>query len=233
MASNRTNKRRVTRQRQKSRNGQPDNSVNPIASDSMSTPSWSSPFSKVITPSSDRINRKYIEHKFIMTSGPVGFTGSATNPLLSALTFSFGSLPLTAALANLYDQYRIDVCEVRFCLRNQGTAVSFPRLSVFPDFDNAGAPANLNAVLAHPRLTQHNFSLSQTDYTIAISPRAAIAAFAGTFSAYGQTDRPIFLDVSQPAALHYGVKFSLENFTDATQNIDVFVKYWITMRNPL
>jgi hypothetical protein len=191
--------------------------------------------SRVITPSSTGIGKKYIVHPFVSYgAGGTAFQGNAVTPQINAINFSFNGISNFANLALVYDQYRIDKVEVTFMLRNPGAALSsFPRLHVFPDFDDSNVPSTLGFVLAHPRVSHHTFNSSSPEYSLALSPRPGFSAYNGTFSAFGQMGNPVFMDVNQPSAQHYGLKWAIENFTDTTQFIDVFVKTWFTMRNPL
>jgi hypothetical protein len=190
--------------------------------------------SRVLTPSSGRVDKKYIEHKFI-SYGALGtsLAGSAVTPQLGAYYFTFSNIANATNLALVYDQYRIDAVEVRFNLRNPGASTNFPRLGVFPDFDDANAPPTAVAAFSHPRITLHSFTSAQTDYSVALSPRPALAAYQGTFAGYTQPNTPVFMDCANPSIQHYGLKYVVDAFTDTTQVIDVLFKFWFTMRNPL
>jgi len=217
------------------RRGKPSNAGNPVASNALSLPNWSRPLSVPITPSSREFGKQYIEHRFISSGITASLAGNAVAPQLGAFAYNLNSVTNASLLASLYDQFRIDVIEARFVLRNNPSgAVSLPKLYVFPDFDDGTAPASTAAVLGHPRVQIHQFTPSQPEYTIAFSPRAAMAAYnGGVFTGFGQLEKPIFIDANQPNTAHYGLKYAIEAFTDTNQSLDVFAKVWLTMRNPL
>jgi hypothetical protein len=234
-----TNQSRNHRPTRRKTGRQPSNQSPVVTSNATAQPNWALPLSRVITPSSGRLDRRYIEHDFILWSGTATgasfapIQGNAVAPQFLAYNFQLAQVSNYNNLSLVYDQYRINAVEVKFSLRNPGAATNYPRLSIYPDFDDATPPPSYSAALSHPRVTQHSFTVSQTDFTVALSPRPAAALYQGAFSSFGQPDKPMFVDVNYPTTQHYGLKLMVEDATDTTQFIDIYVKYWITFRNPL
>jgi hypothetical protein len=188
----------------------------------------------VFTPSTGGV--KLLEHSFIARSaGPIlSIQGNVVTPILGAQAFTFSQVAIATQVAALYDSYRIDAVTVQFQLRtNPVSAGGLPKLTLYPDFDDATAASTLGGVNGHPQAVQHIFSPTRPEYAMTISPRPALAAYQGAFTGYAVPDNPVWCDSANPTVQHYGYKYAVENMVDTTQYIDVYYKFWFTARNPI
>jgi hypothetical protein len=182
------------------------------------------------------LNSTYTMHKFVLTSpGPSAIQGNIVAPQFYGSAITISSFAAYSNLLAVYDQYRIDKVEVRIVLRNNpGAGLALPRISYFPDFDDATPPPSLSAVYSHPRVQTHVFSEAHPEVKFTFEPRVALPAYnGGAFAGYVASSQPMFCDSNTSNTQHYGYKQSIENFIDTTQYLDVYLKGWITMRNPL
>jgi hypothetical protein len=177
------------------------------------------------------VGNKYVEHKFVRYGATTTVQGTASTSF-GAITFALAGMQGNAALTSLYDQGRIDKVEIQFSLRTLGTGVLFPRLWIYPDWDDSTPPTTMAQVQSHPRLVEHIFSPSQTEFSVCIEPRVALATYNGAFTGYSQPNGPQWIDTGLTTVQHYGAKYAITNFTDTTANLEYTVKYWISMRNP-
>lgn len=194
---------------------------------------WDRPSVSVQTADATGVGSKYIEHKFIRNSATITFGGIAGGFVPSGRSFRLDQVTNFTNLTNLFDQFRIDTVEISFMLRGlPSTVIAYPRVIVFPDFDDAATPVSSAVINNRPRLSKHTFTPDEPEFRIALKPRLAQAAFNGSFSAYSQPNTSVYVDCAYPATDHYGLKFAFENFDNTSTMIDYSVKFWLTMRNP-
>lgn len=198
-------------------------------------PDFTRPITIVHTPSGNRAARPYVQHKFIRYGAIQTLTGTAVTPQLGVINFAFAGVVGSSTLASLYDQYRIDAVEVIFNVKMFGASTStvFPKLIIYPDWDDGTPPPGLANVLQHPRCSQHVFSVDDTEYRFALQPRVAMATFNGTFSGYSQPTGATWCDSTNSNIQQYGAKYALTNFDNVNTQLEYVVKYWVTMRNPI
>jgi hypothetical protein len=178
---------------------------------------------------------EYTHHKFVSTTSVYTDTGNVVDPQLKGVLITFNSLSNYGLYTSLFDAYRIDVVEVIFNLQtNPSSGGKLPRLTVYPDYDDASAPASLANALSHPRAMQHVFSEARPTFKFKFVPMlASPVAGGGVFTSYSTPNRPVFVDSQSAGASHYGYKYAFENFTDTSQSINVTWRVWFTCRNPV
>jgi hypothetical protein len=177
---------------------------------------------------------RYINHEFVNTTSIFSIQGNVVSPILGGQYVQLNQLSNYALYTALFDQYRIDMVEVTFNLKNNpGSGTGFGRLNVFPDFDDATAPASLANAQSHPRVMRHVFTPTQPTFTFSFQPRLAVAAYGGAFTKYTSPSSKVYVDSSNADAQHYGYKYAIENFTDTNNYIEVIYRVWLTMRSPL
>jgi hypothetical protein len=178
---------------------------------------------------------KYTHHKFIQNTGIVlSVQGLVAGQILDAKFFALSQIPNYGNLVALYDDYQIEKVEVTFSLRvNPGGGSALPRLSIYPDFDDATAPPSIGNVFNHPRVQQHAFSEAHPEFKICVEPRVSIPAYQGAFTGYTVAPSKVWVDCANAGVQHYGIKYGIENFTDTNQYLDVYFKFFLAMRNPL
>lgn len=179
-------------------------------------------------------SKRFTEHQFIQNCGNAyQVQGLALGTVLRGVSFSLNQLPNFTNLTSLYDQYRIDKVELRFYFRSGGTTNNYPRLHVFPDFDDDSAPPTIADALAHPRVETHVFTPNRPEFRYALQPRMASAVYSTIVSTYAVAPYGMFADSASAATKFYGFKMAVENFTDTTQLLDIYFKFYLTCRNPL
>jgi hypothetical protein len=184
---------------------------------------------KVQRPDSNKLTH----FKTILTY-PLGglYIDVATTPFgANAITLS--SLTNYSAFTSIFDSYKIDLVEYKFTLRNAGASGNYPTLVLYPDWDDATAPASVNVAQSHPRAVLHTFTPNRPMATMALVPRIAQAAYQGVFAGYSQPIGPTWVDSGSPSVAHYGIKWAAYNLGDSTQVIDVSVKAWVSFREPV
>lgn len=160
------------------------------------------------------------------------YQGMST-PTLGASYVQLASGTNYSSWTAVFDSYKIDKVEFVFRLRNAGSSNEFPRLALYPDWDDSTAPASLANVYSHPRVKTWTLTPTKPEAKLVLVPKIAVAAYSGVFTSYAQNDKPMWVDCNSPNVAHYGIKFGIENFTDTSQYIDLFVRFWVTFREPL
>jgi len=123
--------------------------------------------------------------------------------------FTFGQLDQYAQLGYVFDQYRFDCIEVTFrptgnAIPLQVAAVVVPQLYTAIDYDD-------NGTLTLPLIRAYaNCALSTAETQVRrFVPAMAVAAYAGTFTAYAARQRQ-WCDCASIAIQHYGIKYCID-----------------------
>lgn len=179
-------------------------------------------------------NDKYTVHSFRNLHSIYSVSGTGTGVALGGSYIAFDQLANYGLYTALYDQYRFDCVEVIFNLaRTPTTAENFPRINVFPDFDDATPPATLANAQSHPRVVTHVFTAARPSFSIKFVPRLAVATYGPVSSIYGSNTKAMFIDCNSPAAQHFGYKFAVEGMWTGCPTIDISYRVWFTCRNPV
>lgn len=154
---------------------------------------------------------------------------SAQNP-----TYYF-SLASANVGSGFFDQYRI--LAIRFNLRAQQNAIGLTTNStttVTPiycviDYDDASSLGSANAAMAYSNclVLSPGQSCSRT-----FKPRAAMAAYNGTFGGYASVASP-WIDANSNTVQHYGVKLYIPGVTAGQtllQSWEVEIEYFIQFK---
>jgi hypothetical protein len=198
-------------------------------------PAWNIPTGEIMRAGGKNGSRAGV-YKTILQStyGATVLTGNAVSPQFFAQTVQLNNMANFAAYAALFDSYRITVAEWRFVMAHPGLNTQYPRLAYFADFDDSSAPASDVAVYSHPKVKYHTFTPTNNEFAVSVAPKCAISTYqAGAFSGYSQPNVPVWIDCNNPGVAHFGLKGSVDNFTDSTVDIQVSVKIWIEFRDPL
>lgn len=156
-----------------------------------------------------------------------------------AYFFSFADLSQYASFAAIFDQYRIDMVEIRFTPQALATTITGgavdPTTNLFGtvlDWDDA------NALSSTAAYREYDNWKSQGAYDLTVHkrkfvPRIAVGAYGS--SAFGQYTNlgPQWIDSASTAVQHYGVKILVPaNGTAATyQTWIVEATYWVSLRS--
>jgi hypothetical protein len=142
----------------------------------------------------------------------------AATPLFGSVTVALGSTPLSSALATVFDTYRIEQATVRFIplgTMPAGSGGFSPILTVL-DYDDATPLTSVVQTQAYDNCQETPFAqyIERT-----FTPKCAIAVYNGSlFSGFGQS-RSQWVDCSNPAIPHYGVKYATAGSLSAYANL--------------
>ncbi len=141
------------------------------------------------------------------------FASSAGGAASAAYSFQLSDLSGVSDLSNVFDLYRIVEVELRCipviteCL--SGTPVDALLYSAV-DFDDANAIAV--SALEQYETCKVTKPTGELKYTI--RPRAALAAYSGTFTSYANLGN-MWIDMASTGVQHYGVKLATNTATNA------------------
>lgn len=138
----------------------------------------------------------------IIQSPTVGVYGTINFQLQNQVT-DYGSL------AAVFDQYRILAVEVVFRPQAQAsapTAASKGFLYTVLDYDDSSALTSIGQAEAYENCIATEVWQSQRR---CLKPRAALAAYSGTFVSYANVEAP-WIDCTSNAVQHYGIKYAID-----------------------
>lgn len=157
------------------------------------------------------------------------FTTSTSNPTFTQVTAAFNQIDQFAALASVFDQYRIEAVEM-WLVPQVSADVSTRQGQIFSvlDFDDASALTTI---------------LQAQDYATCITtpqssgvyrhyrPHVALAAFApSAFTSFSNVVSP-WIDTSSPAVSHYGVKIAASTANTTAQSFDLNLRLLVALKN--
>jgi len=166
----------------------------------------------------------------LAVSGSAAFSPAYLEGLVTQLNF----LPNFTEFTNLYDEYRIDWVQFKFYLPTefgpQTTGNSNQLLMHWCiDTDDAGVPANLDAIRQH---SNAKTALLTTEQPIIIGYKPMCSKLVyrpGVTSAYA-SEPNCWVDCESTDVPHYGLKFGLEDFTNTLRRIRVEARVWVSLR---
>lgn len=152
--------------------------------------------------------------------------------------FSLASVPNSTSYTGLFDQYRINKIELKF-IQSYGNSptvpgsVSQPVIYIVTDFDDAAAPASINAIIERNNHRILSLSGSQSVQKHTLVPRVSsfdINTAAGSVASSVKA-RP-WLNCSFPTVAHNGVKYAIDNLLTNAQ-VSVYITYYFECRATL
>jgi hypothetical protein len=146
--------------------------------------------------------------KFTSFTNVSSTAGSST---FFGTSFHLDELSEYTSMTDLFDQYRFDSVELFITSLNQAplattTATSCPALEIAVDFDDAVAPASLNAMRNYANLIVVPLGRSKK---IKFTPHSTTYEYDGTTSVPSGNRRLAWHDCAQPTIRHYGLKWAL------------------------
>jgi hypothetical protein len=136
-------------------------------------------------------------------------TASTTVDLAVGLYFSLDSLPSYTDFTNLFDSYRI--VQVRVVFMPVTLGVTHTPLMTIIDYDDAN-PLTYQTALQYDSA---QIVATNVPHERVLNPRAALAAYSGTFTSYSIADQRMWFDAGSPSVQFFGLKYVLPA---ATQN---------------
>jgi hypothetical protein len=173
-------------------------------------------------PRMDNIPYKFIETLTIEGS----FTTNTSVPTFKSYLWTLGDVANVSSYQALFDQYRL--CQVEFWVLPTVSSGAINGLyKSVVDYDNA---SNLSSLAQADEYQNVHVSTLGSGHYRRFTPHAAIATYAGTFASFGNVASP-WIDSSNPAVQHYGVKLAVDVTTGGAFSFDVITKYYFEFRN--
>lgn len=155
---------------------------------------------------------------------------STTTAVFGAYNFVLSAFAGSTDFTSLFDSYRFRQIEVSFVPTNPDL-IAASLYSVI-DYDDSNVPASIAELLQYPSL---QMTMSNQITKRVFQPRAAAAAYSGTFTSYAQTAANQWFDCDSPNIQHYGVKYWLPALASATATANIYqvlVRAIIQFKNP-
>lgn len=154
---------------------------------------------------------------------------NATLPQYAAMNFKFSDIDNYTNLANVFDQYRIDLVEIQIfpsVTDVTTTAGDVGTIVTAIDLDDSTPP--LSYLQLQGRASAVSSSATKTHFH-RFKPCFATAAYSGAFTSY--TSSTGWVDCSSPNVEHYGVKGATNPVTGQLVNFRFNAKLHITLRS--
>jgi len=134
----------------------------------------------------------------------LGLYAQTTTDSSNAYSFTLQSITDYTSLTNLFDCWRFAQITMDFVpfTTAQVTGMPPPLYSVI-DYDDAVGPTSLTSLLEYDTLKVTEWGVV---HTRTFTPRFAKAGYAGTFTAYTQSEPNDWVDAASSATLYYGCK---------------------------
>jgi len=164
-------------------------------------------------------------------------TVTSVTPSFGTVTSALGDTSKYTSYQAVYDEYRIVRVRVRFV--NEYNVSSLPasatsasgRFAACIDWDDAVTPTSYSDILNHQNVETGNWLRS---YSFDYVPKALLGASTGSVVAGAPVFKP-WLDTAQPAVLHYGIKWIIDNDGNTATALPIFsvwAEYDLEFRNP-
>lgn len=154
---------------------------------------------------------------------------------LYAQNFTFDSLPDYSDFTGLFDKYVIDSVQMEFLfpVMTQDSAadhVKFPKIYTVLDYDDSSTPVSLDELFQYQSLRECQFSVFKTKHSVMLRPRIARAVYNGisVIPAYEVASPSVWLDLSNTAVPHYGIKYAIEY--NSVRKLDIEVRVRMNFR---
>jgi len=132
------------------------------------------------------------------------------------MDFKLTNMPGYAEFTALYDQYRIDSATVHFiyasnsgCDVNNAHTSELPMIGIVRDYSDTTAVGSVNGFQEYEDFQYHRLD---KPFSVSLRPRLATAVYgAGAFTSYAEAPDKLWIDTASAGAVHYGLKFYVEN----------------------
>jgi len=170
-----------------------------------------------------------VQHKFTRVSAPITITTSNLTDSFFSFNFELAYLPSYAEFTALYDQYRIESVLVRFVPTvNTSTPADALQgfLALVVDYDDINNPSSMDQMYQYGNCAVYP---ANKEVVAKIRPRAALAAYSGTFTSYANIGN-MWIDVASPSVQHYGLKAGYTQ-SSPVHSWSVFSTYSLAFRS--
>jgi hypothetical protein len=154
------------------------------------------------------------------------FTTSAGSNTFAGTFFALSSMNDASEYAAVFDQYRIMAVEITIMPTTQIIAGLTGHLMSAVDYDDV---ASISPALNAQKSTVVISNLQDT-IVRSFTPRVALAAYAGAFTAYAVAPSQQWLNTASPTIQHYGHKLTA-NPTATAITYYLYTRVWFQFRN--
>jgi len=133
-------------------------------------------------------------------------TTTATVASFGAIAPSLSLFAQYSPYVTAYDQYRIIQLQYKWIPQTFISNNIIPFVASVIDYDDATAPSSLTTVYSYDSLM---VSPANVVFERVVTPRIAIAAYAGAFTSYANTSCRQWLDSASTGVLYYGLKYAI------------------------
>jgi hypothetical protein len=169
------------------------------------------------------------------SSSDLQFYQQAGTTTTGGINFTLSSITDVSSYTTIFDQYKIEMIEVRCTPRYteatlgtpSATAI-MPRLYTVIDYNDSTVPGSINQLKDYGScvVTTPGASLVRT-----IIPQLSTAVYSGSFTSYMSANG--WVDTSSPNVQYYGLKYAIEpgSGSSSLQTYLVDVVYYVAFRN--
>jgi len=157
------------------------------------------------------------------------FTTSTSNPTFTNVSLSFNQIDQYAALAAVFDQYKINAVEV--FITPQASASIASDTGIFYSVIDLDDSTNLTTTGQAQDYASCVIAPCKTGVLRRFIPRVAVALYApSAFTSFGNS-KPVWIDTSSPAVTHYGVKVASTATITHPVVYDLYIRYDISFKS--
>lgn len=184
------------------------------------------------TPSIDRTVHRFTQH------ADLGYYVQSIGAATFGVDFKLSYLSQASTFASLFDQYMITLVEVTLYPMYRATSMSgvanpyyLQTPLIYTTFDpDDSNPLSVSAITEYQNCEIHDDSAA---FIVRFRPKAAVALYRSTTTAYAATDQPLWIDCSSTDVPHYGFKFTISSGgvgQTSFQAWNVTAKYHLSFR---
>jgi len=150
--------------------------------------------------------------------------------------FRLSDLPSTTEFTNLFDQYRIVMVEAEYVFSTHilASQARYPRIAFAVDYSDSTNPGSESEVLQYQNAEAFQFGQVKHTFKRVFKPRAALAAYQGTFTGYGTASPNQWFDTNNSSIEYYGTKEWINNYNTVLATgavLNVYHRYHLEFKN--
>jgi len=171
-----------------------------------------------------------------MALPPIILTAANNATTASSINANFNNTDNVANFQTIFDQYRIVAMRVYITPQNNAIGLVTNSTTSLVDFYSVIDYDNPTALSSSSAARDYENCMVQAPGESAMrtfQPRMALAAYAGAFTSYANT-QPLWIDCASPSVQHYGLKYFIPQATAAQtqlQSWELNAEYFIQFRS--
>lgn len=160
-------------------------------------------------------------------------TVTAASIGLGSQTYKLSDVPNSGDFQNLFDLFRINKVAVRFIPKFTGTSASSGNLDALGqfvsvlDFTDADTPVNINQLLEYENVRRSKLS---SVHRRVFCPSVSMIGYKGPFTNSYAPRWKQWVNMTDVATLHYGLKFAVDNQGGSAIDYDVYTTLYFSCR---